>query len=577
MTSTVNRTMGAVSGRAIVVAGAVDRPLKNVRVDMYRFRLGPDGASSFERMNRVSARTDVFGRFSFTDPRDLQVPVEVRLLGSGAPPYTPVEHVLARSLPSLVFHVTVDTEVLPPGGGASVGSDFREVFDERSGVTPDWLAANPDRVRVPLSGAAGLTVSIDPSAPEAALLAGVDAGSAPPGTQVHLLRVGRATRDEIQAIGSGKAGYMTSGPASVEDAPFARTLHIGGHFGADFPLLSGNLYYALSFARYTGTSGSSYTDAIGASFDPSRLTGRTPIRSPLVNRRYILPTGPTDPGRWQNLNLGPFDGTITEGDPSMIGTIVQVYQRPPLPNPVVEYYPFWDLLAVWDSSAAPNDLVVLQIEAYQRVGGTADRPQLKPLSIAPSVNDHLPLRIDNRPPVLKLNSLHQGTARVAAPLQVSDNGPLNDCGNLRVTDVPADRNACLIPTYSIEDGSGNAHPHVAGYELSVTYSPRGALGSAAIPLIFGGFPDGIAGGHPVTYHAIAGSYAATSPPELRIFNQSSVIVPSALHGWPPQSDGATPCPQYAASINLSASVRAVDGWGRAFGPQSLARYIILSR
>lgn len=578
MASTVNKTMGSISGRVTVPLGGADRPLKSVRVDLYRFTFGADGAPRFERMNQVSARTDASGQFSFSDPRDLQVPVQVRLVASGLPPYTPIERVLVKSLPSLAFRISADAELLSHGG-APAGSEFIDVHDERLGVTTAWAAGNPTRVQVPLSGASGLEIRIDAGNKEAALLAGTgaDAVGSLLGTQVHLLRIGRATREDVAELAdtrpawAGKAGYMTSAPGAffpgVHDAAFAGTLHVGGHFGGGLLALGDNLHYAMSFARYSGSP--------GAPYDPTHLGAPTPIVNPLVNKRYILPTGPSDPGKWQMLNLGPFDGAITAVDagldPSAIGTSVQVFRRPSLPNPLVEYYPFWDLLTTWDSSLAPDELIVLRIEVYEKTGGTADRPHLTLRSITSSVNSHLPLQIDNRPPVPRLLGLNVGTATIAAPLSLLSSTAMDACGNLRVTPGgSAERNECVVARYSIEDGSGAAHKHVASYGMAVDYSPRGSLGETSVSLVPGGYPSPL--------HAISGAYVPATSPIFSVFDQQSVLVPIAPDGWPPESgDGPTSCPQYAAAVRLTCSVRAVDGFAFAFGTPSLRRYIIISR
>ena len=72
---------------------------------------------------------------------------------------------------------------------------------------------------------------------------------------------------------------------------------------------------------------------------------------------------------------------------------------PPKAAPSIEYWPFWDLMAIWNSTEADNGLVILSLEAYERVGGSDAAPQLRKLAMATTVNDHLPLRIDNRRPV----------------------------------------------------------------------------------------------------------------------------------------------------------------------------------
>jgi hypothetical protein len=274
------------------------------------------------------------------------------------------------------------------------------------------------------------------------------------------------------------------------------------------------------------------------------------------------------------MNLGPFDGQITAvEDPAeagLIGTSVKVYKRPPEPL-ASEYWPFWDLLAIWNSSAAPNDLIVLTIEIYEKTAETATGLEFKKRVLTSSVNDHLPLLIDNRPPALKLVSLETGMAQYTPTESVSSILPFDPCGEMPVTPGQVGQNECIVAEYSVEDGAGNAHPHLKHYRMSVRYTPRGGLSAKAVSLrpTFAG------------YEAISGAYSSTLPtaPVYSVMNYESVLVPSVDDGWPPepQGDPPSPCRAYAAAVTLSCSLRTVNGWARVFGTPRVERFIIIQR
>ena len=584
MWSTITRQISFNGTVAVAVGGGSPAlPLRGVLVDVYRVSPGSSGGFQFDRLNQAAALTTVTGDFSFAN---LAVPVQVQELIPSTPPYTPVEFTNPSSLPTLAFRISVDAEVVL--GATTQGMQFVDVYDEREDVNAAWLAANPARVRVPLSGAPTINVQIPEGDPEAMAVAGiVSAPSSVIGKEFHFLRIGRAVRDEIGPIGdpgpdfANRPGYMTSSNLQatpspsffpgVRDAPFGGQLHIGGHFGSDFTPIYNDLYYTVSFWSYAGS--------LTNPFDPTQLTGEVPVADPLFNRKYILPTALLPAGQWQTLNLGPFNGTITAvedpGDAGLIGSSVQVYKRPPLPNPAVEYWPFWDLIALWNSTAAPNDLIVMTLQAYQRTpGGSDTAPVLTKLIMDPSVNGHLPLTIDNRQPALKLFDWRTGVARFTLD-DVVATAPFDPCGDLPVTSPQADRNECILLKYSVEDGSGNPHPHVASYSLGIVYTPRQVSGApleVGLPL-----RNFLAGG---TFDQISGSYVPSVTPVYTVANQESVLVPLALDGWPPEPGGdptsmGSQCSQYALAVGASCSVRTVNGWSAQFGSPSLNRHIIV--
>jgi len=572
-------------------------PLKMVLVDIYRFSVNEYGEGQFVRLNQAAARTSVTGDFAFTN---LSVPVEVQMVIPGSPPYTPVEIINTNSLPNLVFRISIEAEVLT--GIVSQGTQFVDLYDEREVVNKDWISSHSERVHVDLVGSPSIQVLIPEGNEEATLVAGISI-PAPviPGKEFHFLRVGRAIRQEIGELGDprpeyvGKPGYMTSSnrwtvtPSEPSffpdqtDAPFGGALHIGGHFGADFltPPLSNNLYYTVSFSKYSGDP--------DLAFDPTQLTDTVQILDPLFNKKYILPDPPSLPqGKWKTLNLGPFNGTITAveppHDPGLVGTSVKVYKRPGLPDLLTEYWPFWDLIVLWNSTAASNDLIVLTLEVYEKTGGTDTNPELKKRAMTSSINDHLSLHIDNRHPVPKLWDWRTGFATFS-PETVSSIAPFDPCGEMPVTPGQVNQNECILVKYSVENDTGNAHPHLRHYTLWVEFTPKQVVGAPLSKTVElrgqGSDPTNPPFGLALGYKDINGIYSSTSPsaPIFSVHNFESVLVPRFDDGWPPEpmGDPPSPCVQYAVEVSLGCSVRTVNGWGPLFGHRHISRHIIIKR
>jgi hypothetical protein len=561
-----------------------------VAVDVYRFEEDPFGEYHFDQINSLPAITDASGTFAFAD---LTVSVQLQTVIPSVPPYEPIELVRPDSLPSLVFRVSAPLE-----------SNFVEVYDERTILDADWLAAHPQRLQVSLTGSAPFVVEVPDYEPS----------TWPSDNDFDFLRVGRAIRDEIGELGEarpdyvdyqGKPGYMLSSnvrTVNVEpsffpgqiDAPFGGTLQIGGHFGASLKALSKDLYYSVSAWEYSGDP--------ALPFDPTQLTSGVQVDDPLFNKYYELPTGTQPKGKWHTLNLGSFMGTITAVEAphpaSLVGTSVTVYRWPGPTDPRAEYWPFPDLILNWNSRTAPDGLVILTLEAYERVGGTETRPDLKKLAMdsPPSMNRHLPLRIDNCPPrptylpydatdpdQRKFHTAYArfigvseqaGTFDPAHVWQPGTSEPMHICNELSVQTGQTNGNECILVRYSVEDGAGNPHQHVSQYSLRAQYTPKavpGAPDSKNLKLkpTFSGFKD------------ISGSYSPAGPPTMQVHDFASVIVPLSADGWPPEPSGDTvspsPCPQYALEVSLGSSVRTVNGWSRLFSRRHVSRHIIVKR
>lgn len=530
--------------------GGVFEPLKNVSVDIYRIIDAGDGFFSFLRLNSLPAITDLSGDFTFTD---LPVQVKTKTVIPGGEPGTPIEIVEPTSLPDIVFLIS-----------GQAGTEYVEIYDERNMVDDGWFTANPDRVAVPLTGSPAIVIDI----PDLISITPV------PYDQFYFLRVGRVTRDEITNVdvpAPALPGYMTSAAPSffpgIVDAPFGRTLQIGGHFGNNIRLKGEDIYYCLYFSPYSGNPANPFVPA-----------SATQITDPLFNKKYILPTSPGDTGTWQTLPLGPF--TAEEiGNPIPI----QVYQRPPVYDPAVEYMPFPDLMTIWNSTAADNELVILSIEVYEKTGEVDGVPQLTLITLAPTVNKYefLPLMIDNRPPVPKIDSWETSDATFS-PQSIGALNLMDPCGEMVVAVGDVNGNECMVLGYGIEDGSGSAHSHLRYYRIRVEYSPKQVgvvpLETQVILKGQGTDPTFDLGG---TKNDIDWNYTSVAPPYSNIFNFSSVLVPQALDGWPPEPAGDTysgsQCPQYAAEVSLGCGVRTINGWSRLFGHRHSSRHIIIKK
>lgn len=581
MWSTATRQLSFNGSMMVAMGSGLPQPLKGVQVDAYRFTHNAEGEVQFESL--LSEQTDDVGDFTFSN---IPVPVEVQTVISSTPPYPTIEIINPDSLPNLAFRVSVQAELLTDT--TVHGTQSLEVFDERELIEQDWQdwsASHPERMNVPLIGGPPIQVLIPEDVEEAALL--VDMGvTAPTGTGFHFLRVGRVIRDEIGELGEsrpdyddyyGRAGYMYSSNVRTVNpqpsffggqkvAPFGGTLHIGGHFGAGLvtPPLSDNLYYKVSFWEYSGDLANPY--------DPALLTNETQILDPLFNKKYTLPNATYPKGKWDTLHLGPFDGTVG-------GNPVKVYKRPGLPLPT-EYFAFWDLMVIWDSRAAQNGLVVLTLEAFEKTGGTFTNPQLAALS-TPSINDHLPLVIDNRAPVPKMYDFRTGFATFS-PETLGSVLPLDPCGEMPVTVGQVNSNECILVRYSVEDGAGNAHPHLSRYDLWVEYTRRGASSSSRVVLKGDGDnPANPPFGTGLGKEDINGIYAPIplTSPVYSVYDYDSVLVPQVDDTWPPETQGdpPSPCVQYAAEVSLGCRVRTVNGWSRLFGYHHTSRHIIIKR
>jgi len=585
------------SGSVMVDIGdGTQKPLCGCWVDVYRF--SDEDKANFEPLTKVRARTDKFGKFDFDK---IPVLVEVRTLIHNIPPYETYEVTREKSLPNLAFRISLDSEVV---GSTTGGAMFEEILDEREFIKNlnkkdyiDWKNSHPERINVNLSGEPPIQILIPAGNALATQAAGGISFATVTGSQFNFLRVGRVTRDEIGELGDkrpdfvDKPGYMRSQIGTffpgIVDAPFGATLHIGGQFGKD--LLDKEIYYAVS--------------VWDCSKDPDNpLAGKKEqILDRLTNKRFIFATK-----EWETVDLGPVVGTITDveppHDPGLIGTSVGVYKRPALPNYDAEYWPFWDLVVLWNSITTLDDLRVLSLEAYEKIGGSDDNPQLKKIALTPPTKkgyDYLPLQIDNHPPVPKLlpfdpaqtarkfsvaNAVYLGAAQQTVDVPEA----MDVCNEMVVAPAYPDGNKCILMRYSVEDGQGNPHKHLYTYRLYAEFTPKavtGAEDSTGIILL-----SSFTGNYPYKpydqYKEISKTYSSSSAtaPIMEVNDFKSVVVPAAKDGWPPQSGDtdAIPtsggvCRQYAVEVGLYCSVRTIDGWGGIFGTPHVSRHIIIKK
>jgi len=551
------------------------KPLQGVSVDVYRFENDGSGFT-FYRLNQVPARTDDHGKFDFSN---LPVPVEVQWVTSGIYPYDSEDIVNPDSQPNIAFRISIEAEVLT-GVTAEVlievtsqGTQFSDIYDERQIIDQEWKDTHQERIDVPLEDGVTIEIEIPEGNAEATFLVSTLDLPEFNDKDFHFLRVGRATRDEIAELGDtrydyiGKPGYMVSSDMTTVNshpsffgghvnAPFGHVLHIGGVFAHNFPSYGPNLYYTISFWEYDGDP--------DEEFDHEKLENEVQILDPLYNKKYILPNGDFPQGKWETIHLGPFEGELN-------GNPVEVYKRPDThPN---EYWPWKDLMAIWNSAEAPNSLIVLTIKAYKKIGVQQDgKLKLKEITMDPSEYNHLPLHIDNRPPVPTFSQICTGYAKFPNSINPIV-AQLDPCGEISVTPNQQDGNECIVVDYSIEDGSGNAHPHVDSYKLGISYTPKGGLSSTNVHL------------EPEFMYPLKNKLKYKYPndpqesPLHYVQDYSSVLVPSSLNGWPPEPNGdeSPQCNQYAAAIYLSCSVRTVNGWGKLFGNPSVSRFVIIRK
>jgi hypothetical protein len=157
------------------------------------------------------------------------------------------------------------------------------------------------------------------------------------------------------------------------------------------------------------------------------------------------------------------------------------------------------------------------------------------------------------------------------------------CNEMAVTaGDTTEGNECILVRYSIEDGSGNPHPHLRHYRIRAEYTPKAVAGAPdsrgiALKNAFG------------TFEPIAASYAPATGPTMVVNDFTSVVVPQRADGWPPEPCGdLTPvpsppcdptyqCNQYALEVSLGCTARTVNGWSRIFGHQHVSRHIIIKK
>jgi hypothetical protein len=191
-------------------------------------------------------------------------------------------------------------------------------------------------------------------------------------------RIGVIGVNNIHTVGAGATGYAypdidPAAPNSRDaNSPFGLTLDVAGWFGQ----FTDTTRYKIQYS----SDGVHFAD----------------IADPLYNSYYEFDPGG---GNWITAAMGPF----TEGGQ------INVYKMPYVENPGQPWI-FPDLIAKWDTTKVTDGLYTLKIQGFKwNASGTALEPS-SALLIDPSYGT-LKLRVDNSPPVSKINGIkHDGHA-----------------------------------------------------------------------------------------------------------------------------------------------------------------------
>jgi hypothetical protein len=227
-------------------------------------------------------------------------------------------------------------------------------------------------------------------------------------------RVGVIGVNNIHTVGAGASGYAypdidPAAPNSRDaNSPFGSTLDIAGWFGQ----FTDTVRYKIQYS----SDGVNFTD----------------ISDPLYNSYYEYdPSG----GNWITIAMGPF----TEGGKT------NVYKMPYVEKPGQPWI-FPDLIAKWDTTKVLDGLYTLRIQGFKwNALGTALEPSVA-LLIDPGYGT-LKLRIDNSPPISKINGIkHNGST-------------VNVCDIVNFTSG----------TLSIEFEASDSKGHLREYVLNAMY------------------------------------------------------------------------------------------------------------
>jgi len=231
-------------------------------------------------------------------------------------------------------------------------------------------------------------------------------------------RVGVIGVNNIHTIGVGASGYAypdiaPAAPNSRDaNSPFGSTLDIAGWFGQ----FTDTVRYKIQYS----SDGVTFTD----------------ISDPLYNSYYEFdPSG----GDWITVFMGPFPE----------GGQTNVYKMPYIEKPGQPWI-FPDLIAKWDTTKVLDGLYTLRIQGFKwnDVSHTTLVPSVA-LLIAPSYGT-LKLRIDNSPPVSKIN----------AETGIKYNGDIK-----KVCDIVD----FTLGTLSIEFEASDSKGHLREYVLNAMY------------------------------------------------------------------------------------------------------------
>lgn len=257
----------------------------------------------------------------------------------------PYDTSIPGNRPDIIFKVTQKID----------GAD-RDIYNENPATQTRWNIA--DILSVTLEAEDCISIIPTPS-------------GRPYDTLFVFTRVGVIGVNNIHTVGAGASGYAhpdidPAAPNSRDaNSPFGSTLDIAGWFGQ----FTDTVRYKIQYS----SDGVTFTD----------------ISDPLYNSYYEFDPGG---GTWITMPMGPF----TEGGQT------NVYKMPYVEKPGQPWI-FPDLIAKWDTTKVLDGLYTLRILGFKwNASGTVLEPSIS-LLIDPSYGT-LKLRIDNSPPVSKINA-----------------------------------------------------------------------------------------------------------------------------------------------------------------------------
>jgi hypothetical protein len=384
----------------------------------------------------------------------------------------PFDISINENRPDIVFKVTQKTD----------GAD-KEIYNENPSTQTRWNIG--DILSVTLEAENCVSIVPTPS-------------GRPYDTLFVFTRVGVIGVNNIHTTGAGASGYAypdidPTAPNSMDaNSPFGATLDIAGWFGQ----FTDTVRYKIQYS----SDGIHFSD----------------ISDPLYNSFYEFdPAG----GNWITTAMGPF----AEGGQ------INVYKMPYIEKPGQPWI-FPDLIARWDTTKVVDGLYTLRIQGLKwNAAGTALEPSAA-LLIDPAYGT-LKLKIDNSPPVSRINSIkHNGVKKEVCDIVDFSSGVL-----------------------SIEFEAGDAKGHLREYVLNAMYGHNKVV-SPPPPHAVDNYANHIAPSRQWT----GGTFTAEYDPTTTTYN-------------------ATKMPTCAYQFRLDVSKRTTNGYGLIYWGVEDTVHITLKR